>query len=318
MDCQTLDRCRHCHDFSTSHGRDQAERRTALVLGLTIVTMAVELVAGSLFGSMALLADGWHMGTHAAAFGITIFAYRYARRHAQSAAFSFGTGKVGVLGGFAGAIALAVVALTILLESGQRLLNPLPIRFNEAIGVAVVGLVVNLLCAMLLRHEHGHEHDHDGPGEEQAHHHHDHNLRAAYAHVLADALTSILAIAALSIGKYSGWHWLDPLTGIVGAGVISVWTWGLIKDTAPILLDGSLGEERLAAISKRLESAPGHRVSDLHVWKIGPAAYAAMVSIVSHQPRESEYYRGLLKEFPEIVHLTLEINHCREEPCPAR
>lgn len=311
MNCQTLARCRHCHDFESP--QDRAERRTALVLGLTMVTMMVELIAGSLFGSMALLADGWHMATHAAAFGIAIFAYRYARRHAQSAAFSFGTGKVGVLGGFTGAIALAVIALTIFLESGERLLNPLSIRFNEAIGVAVLGLIVNLICALLLQHEH----KHDEPGEVKAPgHHHDHNLRAAYVHVLADALTSILAIAALTVGKYSGWHWLDPLTGMVGAAMISIWAWGLIKDTAPILLDGSLGEERLAAISKRLESATDHKVSDLHVWKIGPAAYAALISIVSHQPKESEYYRGLLKDFPEIVHLTLEIHHCQENPCP--
>lgn len=231
MHKNSVARWEHTHDFTFIHKK--GETRTKQVLVITALTMVAEIVAGSVFGSMALLADGWHMGTHAGAFAITIFAYHYSRKHSDNRDFTFGTGKVSVLGGFSSAIALAVIALFIGVESVERLIVPQEIRFNEAIAVAVLGLAVNLFCAYLLHgnhtHEHGHGHDHT--------HHHDHNLRGAYLHVLADALTSVLAIFALSFGKLFGWQWLDPLMGIVGALVITRWSYGLLRDTSKILLD---------------------------------------------------------------------------------
>jgi cation diffusion facilitator family transporter len=197
--------------------------------------MVAEIIAGSVFGSMALLADGWHMGTHVAAFLITIYAYRYARIHARDPSYTFGTGKVGVLGGFASAVALAVVALVMLVESLHRIIEPQSIQFNAAMGVAAIGLFINIMSAFLLKEDHTHHHRHD--------HHHDHNLKAAYLHVLADALTSLLAIVALLAGKYFGWNWLDPIMGIVGAIIITRWSYELLKKTSPVLLDGSIDEK---------------------------------------------------------------------------
>ncbi|MEF1304790.1 CDF family Co(II)/Ni(II) efflux transporter DmeF, partial [Vibrio owensii] len=226
----------HSHDF-VSHNQ-KGEKRTLYVLILTVTTMVVEIAAGTMFGSMALLADGWHMGTHAAAFCITLFAYRYAKQNAHNDRFSFGTGKVSVLGGFTSAIALGIVALMMMVESIHRLFNPESIQFNEAIMVAVIGLVVNLASMLLLQdhHHHGHDH-HDNHSHDHEHeHHHDHNLTAAYFHVLADTLTSLLAIVALIVGKFYGWVWLDAMMGIVGAVVIGKWTLGLMKQTAPVLL----------------------------------------------------------------------------------
>ena len=217
----------HNHDF-TPHNH-QGERRTWYVLMLTLSAMFAEIIAATLFGSMALLADGWHMGTHAAAFCITLFAYRYAKKHAQSGKYSFGAGKVSVLGGFTSAIALGIVAIAMFVESIHRLFNPETIQFNEAIMVAILGLTVNVASIFLLHddhHHHHHEHDHH-----DHHHHHDHNLKAAYMHVLADTLTSVLAIVALFVGKYLGWHWLDAAMGIVGGLVIGKWTWGLLQQT---------------------------------------------------------------------------------------
>lgn len=218
---------RHCplHEHDFLHGQEHGERRVYMVLFLTIVTMAVEIVAGFVFNSMALTADGWHMGTHAAAFGITIFAYRYARRHAKNPRFSFGTGKVGVLGGFASAVALGVVALLMAVESIHRMIEPREIRFTEAIWVAVIGLVVNLVSAFLLKGEHHHHHGHD---HEHHHHREDHNLKAAYFHVLADAMTSVAAIIALVFGRMFGWTILDPVMGVVGSLVIARWAFGLL------------------------------------------------------------------------------------------
>lgn len=231
-----LNKWQHEHDFAVIN--ELGEQRTKLVLALTAVTMTVEIAAGLLFGSMALLADGWHMGTHVAAFFITIFAYRYARKHAHDPDFTFGTGKVSILGGFASSIALAVVAMVMAIESIQRLYSPEEIYFNQAIIVAAIGLVVNIASALLLDIKHDHGHSHHGHHDEHSghNHHHDHNLRAAYFHVLADALTSLLAIVALLSGKYFGWGWLDPTMGIVGAMVITYWAYGLIKETGPVLL----------------------------------------------------------------------------------
>jgi cation diffusion facilitator family transporter len=272
--------------------------------------MVVEVVAGIIYGSMALLADGWHMGTHAAAFMITIFAYRYAKKHTASPAFAFGTGKVSVLGGFASAMALAVIALVMLTESVLRLFNPHVIHFNEAIGVALLGLSINIISAFLLQDHHGHEaHDHD------SHRHHDHNLRAAYLHVLADALTSVLAIIALVSGKYFGWHWLDPVMGIVGAAVITRWSYGLLKETGPVLLDESIDEQYKSHIKRRIENDADNGVTDLHVWRVGPAHYAVILSLVTQYPRPPEHYKALLDDLDRLSHVTIEVNHCAGGPC---
>lgn len=305
MHIKTLEKWQHSHDFAFIH--EKGERRTKQVLVITAITMVVEIVAGKVFGSMALLADGWHMGTHAAAFAITIFAYHYSRKHSGNKEFTFGTGKVSVLGGFASAIALAVVALFMGFESVLRFFEPLQIQFNEAIGVAIIGLLVNLFCAFLLHGHHTHSHDHG--------HHHDHNLRGAYLHVLADALTSVLAIFALLFGKFFGWHWLDPLMGIVGALVITRWSYGLLVDTSGILLDKNIGQKNIQAIQKKIESDADNRVADIHIWKVGPMDYAGIISVVTHYPKEIDHYKKLLGEFPELSHVTIEVNECNEEPC---
>ncbi|KPK26428.1 MAG: cation transporter, partial [Desulfobacterales bacterium SG8_35_2] len=231
MHSSTLERWQHPHSFRLDN--PQGERRTWLVIIITVTMMIIEIGAGYLFGSMALLADGWHMGTHAAALSITIFAYSYARRHADNPQYTFSTGKVGVLGGFASAVVLVVIALLMAGESVKRLYSPVSIQFNEAIGVAVAGLAVNLVCAYLLHLKHDHDHHHGS-------HHHDHNLRAAYLHVLADALTSLLAIFALLTGKHFGWVRMDPVMGLVGAVVITRWSYSLLSDTSKVLLDSEV------------------------------------------------------------------------------
>jgi len=291
----------HSHNF-TSHNQ-QGEQRTFYVLLLTLTAMVVEIVAGTVFGSMALLADGWHMGTHAAAFCITLFAYRYAKKHANSGKFSFGTGKVSVLGGYTSAIALGIVALMMVVESVNRLFNPQTIHFNEAIMVAVIGLMVNLLSMYLLRdHHHHHDHSHEHGHE----HHHDHNLRAAYLHVFADTLTSLLAIIALLFGKYFGWNWLDAVMGIVGALVIAKWTIGLMKQTGPILLDESIEQEYKTRIQDEL--AKHATIKDLHVWKVSGHHYSAAITIESHSQKTVAEYKQMLAKFDKIHHLTLEVH----------
>jgi cation diffusion facilitator family transporter len=290
----------HEHDFH--HANAEGERRTLQVLAITIITMFVEIIAGFVFNSMALTADGWHMGTHAAAFGITIFAYRYARKHANNPRFSFGTGKVSVLGGFASAVGLAVVAVLMSVESNHRLIEPQEIRFNEAIGVAVIGLLVNLLSAFLLKgahHQHGHGHDH---------HHEDHNLKAAYFHVLADALTSVTAIIALSFGSIFGWVVLDPLMGIVGALVITKWALTLIQETGGILLDGSVDTTVSNDIRSAVESDPNCQVADLHVWAVAPDHLAVILSVKVSAPKNAEEIKALLKDIPQLAHITVEVH----------
>ncbi len=290
------------HDFL--HGQEHGERRVYMVLGLTLVTMVVEIIAGLVFNSMALTADGWHMGTHAAAFGITIFAYRYARRHASNPRFSFGTGKVSVLGGFASAIALGVVALLMAAESMHRLIDPRDIRFNEAIIVAVVGLAVNLASALLLKEDHHHQH-----GHHHAHgHHHDHNLKAAYFHVLADALTSVTAIIALTLGRFFGWVILDPIMGIVGSLIIARWAFGLLKDTSGILLDGSVGEEARKAICAAVEDHSDCRITDLHVWAVAPGHLAVILAVESRTFCTPEDIKTLLSGIPHLLHVNVEIH----------
>lgn len=314
MHTHSIEQWQHSHDFNavSRHG----EKRTRLVLALTATTMVAEIAAGLAFGSMALLADGWHMGTHAAAFLITIFAYRYAARNTGNPSFAFGTGKVSVLGGFASAIALASVALLMLLESVQRLFAPQLIHFNEAIAVAVIGLAVNLVSAFLLddHHHDDHPHGHEDHGE-HGHGHRDHNLRAAYFHVLADALTSVLAIVALVFGKFLGWHWLDPLMGIVGALVITRWSIGLLRQTGPILLDSGITADVLKAIRATIEADRDNRVSDIHVWPVGPADYAAIIAIVTHEPQPPGHYKDLLREFRQLSHVSIEIQPCAGDSC---
>ena len=279
MHRNTLEQWRHAHDYglTNSHG----EKRTTHVLVLTALTMVVEVVAGSVFNSMALLADGWHMGTHVAAFMIAIFAYRYGRKHANNPGFSFGTGKVSVLGGFSSAIVLAAVALVMALESVHRFFEPQEIYFNQAIMVAIIGLLINIISALMLKDHHHHD--------EHGQHQHDHNLKAAYMHVLADTLTSVLAITALLSGKYFGWHWLDPIMGIVGAVVILRWSYILLKETSPILLDASIDEVSKNEIIATIENKADNRVSDFHAWKVGANNYAVIISIVTHFPKPREH-----------------------------
>lgn len=304
---------RHSHNFARINRK--GERRTKWVLLLTFTTMLVEIVAGMQFHSMALLADGWHMATHVMAFMIAIFAYRYSRIHEQDQTFAFSPAKVSVLGGFASSVALAMVAFMMVAESSERLIAPQPIQFDEAILVAVAGLVINLLSALLLSdHHHDHHHD-DGHPEHQEHHHHDHNLRAAYLHVMADAMTSVLAIVALLAGKYYGWNWLDAVMGFVGAVVILVWAWGLIKETSPVLLDQGIDEHYLQAIQDTLEEDGECRVCDIHIWRVSPAHYAAIIGLVTQVPKSPGYYKNLLVDFVHLNHVTVEVNVCVGQEC---
>ena len=283
--------------------------------------MLLEITAGILSHSMALLADGWHMSTHAIAFVIAAIAYHFTRRHAADARFTFGTGKIGVLGGFSSAIVLSIIALAMAGESVHRLFSPLSIHFNEAIGIAALGLCVNLVCAFLLKddphHHHSHGHDH---GTEGGHSHgHDLNLRAAYVHVLADAFTSVLAISALTSGKFFGWSWLDPVVGIVGSGVVFSWAYTLLRDTGTVLLDVTPESSDLPKVIREgIESDGDSIVTDLHVWQVSSGKFAAIVSIVAHEPKSCDEYRALLAEHDELVHVTIETQRCRDhESFPA-
>src|SRR6267143_2180441 len=298
-------RFQQTHDFVPDFSR--AERRTRIVIGITALMMVLEITVGLMSHSMALLADGWHMSTHVIAFLITAMAYYFARTQAGNARFSFGTGKIGVLGGFTSAVVLSIVAFLMAGESVHRLFAPLEIHFNEAIGIACVGLLVNLGCAVLLADRH-HE---SGNGSA---HHEDLNLRAAYLHVLADAFTSVLAITALTGCKFFGWAWLDPVVGIVGSGVVFSWAYTLLRDTSGILLDRTPPSSDLPEeIRRAVESDGDSLVTDLHVWQVGTGKFAAIVSIVAHEPKSSDSYRELLREHDELVHLTIETHLCRED-----
>ena len=320
MHSETLNRLQHDHNFAV-HNR-KGERRTRLVLVLTLLTMILEIATGMVFGSMALLADGWHMGTHVAAFMITLYAYHYSRRHAHDQTFAFSSAKVGVLGGFASSVALGVVALLMLVESTERILTPRIIQFDHALMVAGFGLFINFVCALLLKDSHQHSHSHD---DEDGHeHHHDHNLRAAYFHVLADALTSVLAIFALFCGKYYGWHWLDPTMGIVGSLIIARWSVGLMKETSPVLLDESIALKHKTTIKDIIESDADNRIADLHIWRVGPDHFAAIISVVSHHPKAPDYYKALLRQSHsfkqrgsnlKLAHITVEVHKCEDGDC---
>lgn len=323
MHHHSLDAWQVSHDYVPDSR--QAERRTLQVVMLTAVMMVIEISAGMYFGSMALLADGWHMASHTAALGITLFAYAYVRRYKDDPRFSFGPGKVSSLGGFASGIALACVALLMAVESLQRLWAPTIIHFDEALLVAAVGLAVNLASAWLLAragvehhgHEHGHhEHGHHAHDEGGGHgHHHDNNLRAAHLHVLADALTSLMAIGALIGGKLMGWNWLDPAIGLVGAVVIGKWCVGLLGDTSRVLLDSVPDGEAERAIREAVEGDGDSQVVDLHVWELLEGRRAAIVSVVAHQPRPPEDYKERIAEIRGLVHVTVEVNPCGAEAC---
>jgi cation diffusion facilitator family transporter len=310
MHTHSLDCWRHSHQFLGRH-HDRNERRTWLVVALTAVMMVAEVIGGTIYGSMALVADGWHMSTHAGALTIAALSYRFARRHASDPRFAFGTGKVGELAGYTSAILLALIALLIGYESITRLLSPVPIRFDQAITIAVLGLGINLVSAWLLRDDHGHDHDH---GANHGHHHHnhhhrDHNLHSAYLHVLADALTSVLAIIALLAGRFYGWVWMDPLMGIVGACVIAAWSWGLVRSSGAVLLDIVPDARLMDDLRQRLEVGDD-RIADLHLWRVGPGHTAAIISVISHQPQSPAVYKARLEGIPGLSHVTVEVQHC--------
>ncbi|WP_350432972.1 CDF family Co(II)/Ni(II) efflux transporter DmeF [Shewanella sp. H8] len=316
----------HQHNFTSVN--EQNVRRTWYVLVITVITMAIEVIAGTIYGSMALLADGWHMGTHAAAFCITLFTYSYAKKYAASDKFSFGVGKVGVLGGYTSAIALGIVAIIMLAESVHRLLSPIEIQFNQSILVAIIGLIVNIASMFILGHEHhdhsdhhshGHEHEHEHHDNDHDHHEehhnhdhhsgHDHNLKAAYFHVLADALTSVLAICALLVGKFLGWYWLDPIMGVVGAVIITKWAFGLMKQTSPILLDENIDKKYQSEIIKTIENEQT-KVTDIHIWKISADHYSAAIAVCTTTDANVESVKHSLTKFDKLSHLTIEVNYC--------
>jgi cation diffusion facilitator family transporter len=314
MHTESIERWVHDHTFGQDR-KKSAERRTLIVSIVTVLTMIVEIVAGLAFGSMALLADGLHMGSHASALAISLFAYRYTRAHARDARFNFGTGKVNSLAAFASASMLALIALAMAWESIARFLSPVSIGFNQAILVAVLGLIVNGACLAILG---GHGHSH-GKGrrkqdeeDHHAHDHKDHNLRSAYLHVLADALTSVLAVLALLAGKYLGQQWLDPFMGLVGAALVVNWSRGLLRSSARVLLDLQAPDEVKEAIRKAIESEGDNRVSDLHVWSVGPGIYAAEVAIVSSRPLDPDSYYSLLPKELGLVHATFETHLCAD------
>jgi cation diffusion facilitator family transporter len=304
----------HVHVFDTAD--PLAERRTRQVMWLTAVMMVVEILAGTLLGSMALLADGWHMSSHALALGVSAGAYWLARRHAGDPRFAFGTWKIEVLGGYTSAVFLLGVAAYMGIESVARLLEPQPIHFNEAIAVATLGLGVNVLSAWLLSMGHGHQgHDHHHHGHGHAddshqhhHHHHDLNLRSAYLHVVADAATSVLAILALVGGKYFGAAWLDPVMGLAGTVLVGRWALGLLRDTGRVLLDAEMDAPVVAEVREVVAALPGPpRLQDLHVWRVGKGKYACIVSLATDDDIQAEAVREALRVHEELVHVTVEI-----------
>ncbi|HEH9401663.1 TPA: CDF family Co(II)/Ni(II) efflux transporter DmeF [Aeromonas sobria] len=317
----------HCHQPVIHEGNPLAEQKTRWAVLLTVIMMVAEIGGGWFYNSMALLADGWHMSSHALALGLSVLAYRAARHFARDHRFSFGTWKIEVLGGFTSALLLVGVAGLMLFESVFRLLDPSPIHYQQAIAIALVGLLVNLACAWLLKddhghhhhhhHHHGHGHDHHDAHHEHDHHdhddHHDHhghqdlNLRAAYIHVLADAATSVLAILALVGGMLWGADWLDPLMGIVGAGLVAVWAWGLLRDSGRVLLDAEMDTPLVAEIREVIAELPGTDIRDLHVWRVGQQQYACVLSLLMVNPLPAQQIRERLAIHEELVHVTIEI-----------
>jgi cation diffusion facilitator family transporter len=313
----------HSHVF-LGEGHDKNERRTWMVIALCACMMVVEIVGGVIFGSIALVADGLHMTTHASALLLAALAYSYARRHANDERFSFGTGKLGDLAGFTSAVVLALIALLIGYEAALRFIWPVPIDFNEAIPIAVLGLAVNVASVLLLSggryrgHDHGHSHgghdqerDHFHSLEHEHAHgtaHRDNNMRSAIVHVLADAGVSLLVIIALLFGRFLGWGWMDPVVGLAGAIVIAVWSYSLIRDTGAILLDMN-PDRRMAERMRSLIETDGDRLTDLHLWRLGPGHLGAIVSVATQRQRGPDYYRSLLSGFRSLSHLTVQVQH---------
>lgn len=297
----------HSHTFGQELKRP-GELPTLIVIAITGTMMAVEIVSGILFGSMALLADGLHMASHAAALSINAFAYAYARRHARNTEFSFGTGKVNALGGFSGAVLLVVFALLMAWESFGRLIRPVEIVFNQAIFVAVLGLVVNGICMFILQVD-DHHHDHEDHDHHHTHHH-DHNLKSAYLHVMADALTSVLAIAALLSAKYFGFIWMDPAMGIVGAILVARWSVGLLRGTSGVLLDRQGPESIRRKIIESIERDNDSLVGDLHLWSVGPNIYAVIIVVVAHKPSTQEEYKARIPKNLGLEHISIEVHEC--------
>lgn len=306
----------HSHVFLGA-GHVRNERRAWAVIGLCSAMMVLEIGGGIAFGSLALVADGLHMSTHAIALLIAALAYTFARKHASDARFSFGTGKLGDLAGFSSAIVLALIALLIGYEAVRRFMAPVPIEFREAIPIAFLGLLVNIVSAWLLSggdgHAHAHAHGHGDEAVDDAVHapaahgaHRDHNLRAAFVHVAADAAVSVLAIVGLTAARFLGWMWMDPMMGIVGGSVIALWAYALVRDTGRILLDMTPDTALAARIRRRLEE-DGDRVADLHLWRLGPGHFGAIVSIVTGQARDVHFYRSALGRFSGLSHLTIEV-----------
>lgn len=297
---------RHSHVFD--EGNPLAERNTRWAVGLTAVMMVAEIAGGWVYNSMALLADGWHMSSHTLALGLSVLAYAAARRYAHDNRFAFGTWKIEVLGGYTSAIFLVGVAVLMLYQSVERLIAPTPIQYDQAIAIAGAGLMVNLACAWLLKGGHSHHHGH--AGHEHGHeHHHDLNLRSAYLHVLTDAATSVLAIVALFGGKLWGANWLDPVMGIVGAGLVSIWAYGLLRDTGRVLLDAEMDAPVVTEIREAVEACPVEAaITDLHVWRVGKGKYACILSLLVTEITEPDYVRRLLSIHEELVHITVEVN----------
>ncbi|EQB2597771.1 CDF family Co(II)/Ni(II) efflux transporter DmeF [Aeromonas salmonicida] len=299
----------HCHQPVVHQGNPLAEQKTRWAVLLTVIMMMAEISGGWFYNSMALLADGWHMSSHALALGLSVLAYRAARHFARDHRFSFGTWKIEVLGGFTSALLLVGVAGLMLFESVFRLLDPRPIHYQQAIAIALVGLLVNLACAWLLKDDQGHHHGHSHGHHDHADHHghQDLNLRAAYIHVLADAATSVLAILALVGGMLWGADWLDPLMGIAGAVLVAVWAWGLLRDSGRVLLDAEMDTPLVAEIREVIADLPDAEIRDLHVWRVGQEQYACVLSLLMATPIPAGQIRERLAIHEELVHVTIEI-----------
>jgi cation diffusion facilitator family transporter len=308
------DSLKHSHRFD--EGNQLAEKNTLRVAILTAVMMVVEITGGWYYNSMALLADGWHMSSHTVALGLSLLAYVCARRFAHDPRFSFGTWKIEVLGGYTSAMFLVMVAGLMTFQSVERLIAPSPIHYDQAIVIAIVGLLVNLVSAWLLKDGHHHHHDHAHGHDDHAHQgHHDLNLRSAYMHVLADAATSVLAIIALFGGKLWGASWLDPVMGLVGAVLVSVWAYGLLRDTGRVLLDAEMNVPVVDEIREVIAASPVKaQICDLHVWRVGKGKFACILSLATDNDVSPEYFKKQLSIHEELVHISIEINQGGEQP----
>jgi cation diffusion facilitator family transporter len=312
MHNEYIENWQHRHSFNSD--KQHIERKTTIVVAITLFTMVIEILFGWLTNSMALLADGWHMGTHALALGISLLAYTLARKHANNVRFTFGTWKIEILGAYSSALVLGIVAIVMLYTSAERLLHPLSIQYNEAMIVAVLGLFVNLVSAVILNtRPASHSHSHNNPDNSHVHHSHDDlNLKSAYIHVIADAMTSVFAIIALLCAKHFNYNWLDPVMGVVGAGLIARWAFLLLKDSGSILLDHEVDTATSLNIKNIVESDGETRISDLHLWKVADNKIACIISVVTSEKHTIEYYKNKLESIHELAHITVEINESKK------